>query len=159
MTRPDNWARVDYRSRAVAIICAIATTLVATVTLTAYVPQTRPRDDAGEGYEPPAAAPRALPVRADDDGTSPLDGELPRVPVHARRRRGKCHHHRRRLLHRKSDAAQARGPFERAVLARARRLRGAAQERPRRAGGLVVRLDRGGVLLRPAAAAATAPVG
>ena len=37
MTRADEWARVDYRSRAVAIICAIATTLVAAVTLTAYV--------------------------------------------------------------------------------------------------------------------------
>ena len=37
MTRPDEWARVDYRSRAVAIICTIATTLVAAVTLTAYV--------------------------------------------------------------------------------------------------------------------------
>ena len=37
MTRADEWARVDYRSRAMAIICAIATTLVATVTLTAYV--------------------------------------------------------------------------------------------------------------------------
>ena len=141
--RDDQWARVDYRSRAVAI-------------------EARPGDDAGEGDEPPAAAPRALPVRAGDDGTGPLDGELPRVPVHApRRRRGKCHHHRRRLLHRKSDPAQARGPFEGSVLARARRLRGAAQEeRPRRAGGLVVRLDRGRVLLRPAAASpTTAPVG
>ena len=38
--------------------------------------------------EPPAAAPRAVPVRADDDGTGPSHGELPRVPVHARRRRG-----------------------------------------------------------------------
>ena len=37
MTRPDDWARVDYRSRAVAIIGVIATTLVAAVTLTAYV--------------------------------------------------------------------------------------------------------------------------
>ena len=37
MTRADEWARVDYRSRAIAIICAIATTLVATVALTAYV--------------------------------------------------------------------------------------------------------------------------
>ena len=37
MTRPDDWARVDYRSRAVAIICTIATTLVAAVTVTAYV--------------------------------------------------------------------------------------------------------------------------
>ena len=35
--RDDQWARVDYRSRAVAIICAIATTLVVAVTLTAYV--------------------------------------------------------------------------------------------------------------------------
>ena len=33
MTRADDWARVDYRSRAVAIICAIATTLVASVAL------------------------------------------------------------------------------------------------------------------------------
>ena len=37
MTRADEWARVDYRSRAVAIIGVIATTLVAAVTLTAYV--------------------------------------------------------------------------------------------------------------------------
>ena len=37
MTRADEWSRVDYRSRAMAIICAIATTLVAAVTLTAYV--------------------------------------------------------------------------------------------------------------------------
>ena len=37
MNRPDEWARVDYRSRAAAAICVIATTLVATVTLTAYV--------------------------------------------------------------------------------------------------------------------------
>ena len=37
MTRPDEWARVDYRSRATAAICVIATTLVAFVTLTAYV--------------------------------------------------------------------------------------------------------------------------
>ena len=35
--RDDQWARDDYRSRAMAIICAIATTLVAAVTLTAYV--------------------------------------------------------------------------------------------------------------------------
>ena len=34
MTRPDEWARVDYRSRAVAIIGVIATTLVAAVALT-----------------------------------------------------------------------------------------------------------------------------
>ena len=33
MTRADDWARIDYRSRAVAIICAIATTLVASVAL------------------------------------------------------------------------------------------------------------------------------
>ena len=37
MTRADAWSRVDYRSRAVAIIGVIATTLVAAVTLTAYV--------------------------------------------------------------------------------------------------------------------------
>ena len=37
MTRADEWARVDYRSRAAAIIGVIATTLVAAVTLTAYV--------------------------------------------------------------------------------------------------------------------------
>ena len=37
MARADDWARVDYRSRAVAIIGVIATTLVAAVTLTAYV--------------------------------------------------------------------------------------------------------------------------
>ena len=37
MTRPDEWARVDYRSRAAAAICVVATTLVAAVTLTAYV--------------------------------------------------------------------------------------------------------------------------
>ena len=36
---------------------------------------------AGEGYEPPAAAPRALPLRADDDGAGAPHGELPRVPV------------------------------------------------------------------------------
>ena len=35
--RDDQWSRVDYRSRAAAAICVIATTLVATVTLTAYV--------------------------------------------------------------------------------------------------------------------------
>ena len=40
MARADDWARVDYRSRAVAIIGVIATTLVASVTLTAYVPRT-----------------------------------------------------------------------------------------------------------------------
>ena len=34
--RDDQWARVDYRSRAVAIIGVIATTLVAAVALTAY---------------------------------------------------------------------------------------------------------------------------
>ena len=37
MTRPDDWARVDYRSRAAAAICVIVTTLVTAVTLTAYV--------------------------------------------------------------------------------------------------------------------------
>ena len=37
MARADDWARVDYRSRAVAIIGVIATTLVAAVTVTAYV--------------------------------------------------------------------------------------------------------------------------
>jgi len=37
MTRADEWSRVDYRSRAVAIIGVIATTLVAAVTVTAYV--------------------------------------------------------------------------------------------------------------------------
>ena len=36
MARADDWARVDYRSRAVAIIGVIATTLVTAVTLTAY---------------------------------------------------------------------------------------------------------------------------
>ena len=41
MTRADDWARVDYRSRAVAIIGVIATTLVTAVTLTAY--GSRPR--------------------------------------------------------------------------------------------------------------------
>ena len=35
--RDDQWSRVDYRSRAAAAICIIATTLVAAVTLTAYV--------------------------------------------------------------------------------------------------------------------------
>ena len=35
--RDDQWSRVDYRSSAVTIICVIATTLVAAVTLTAYV--------------------------------------------------------------------------------------------------------------------------
>ena len=37
MTRADEWSRVDYRSRAAAAICAITTTLVAAVTVTAYV--------------------------------------------------------------------------------------------------------------------------
>ena len=32
MTRPDDWARVDYRSRAAAAICVIVTTLVTAVT-------------------------------------------------------------------------------------------------------------------------------
>ena len=33
----DEWSRVDFRSRAAAAICLVATTLVAAVALTAYV--------------------------------------------------------------------------------------------------------------------------
>ena len=121
MTRADEWSRVDYRSRAAAAICAIATTLVAAVTLTAYVGTrigfaegallpTPPREAA---FVAPQCPPRYVHQIFGLNG----DDEMP-------------------------------APWSR------------AQERPRRAGGLVVRLDRGRVLLRPTAAAATtAPVG
>ena len=58
--RDDQWSRVDYRSRAAAAICVIATTLVAAVTLTAYVATRIGFAVIGDGYYTGRVTPRKL---------------------------------------------------------------------------------------------------
>ena len=152
MTRADEWARVDYRSRAIAIICAIATTLVATVALTAYVATqvgfaegallpTPPREAAFVAHQcPPRYVHQIFGLKGDDE----------EVPTPWRRaQKTWLNRHR---------AVEVEDPIILAPGALADEWKYVLWSH---AGGLVVRLDRGGVLLRPAAAAATTapPVG